>query len=399
MKVIQINMTHAIGSTGNIVKNIENAIKERNWESFVGCGNLKERNDNIYKIGTDAAHTISIIKTRLLGRHGFYNKRSTKKFLEWVDNIKPDIIHLHNIHGNYINVKLLFEYLKAYGKSVVWTLHDCWSFTGNCAYYDYVQCDKWKSMCHDCEQLDKYPITLFFDRSRQNYGEKKRLFTSIDNMTLVTPSNWLAEQVESSFLNKYSLHVIHNGIDRNIFKPTLSDIRQRYSIGNRFIVLGVSFGYNERKGLQYFNRLAEKLGNEYAIVIVGIKEDDKCKFADSIITITKTNNTKEMAQIYSAADVFVNPTLEDNFPTTNLEALACGTPVITFQTGGSPECINKTCGMVIEKGNFEKLTESIVNICTQSPFTRVACVTRSDEFDSRIMTNKYCDLYGSLNKI
>jgi len=365
MKILQINTVYGIGSTGRIVADIDKTLKEHGYEGYIAYGyDYKHaRHVNSYCIESIPYLKFSILLTRIFGKHGFYNKYVTKKLIKWIEVIKPDVIHLHNIHGHYINIELLFNYLKKINKPVVWTLHDCWSFTGYCAYFNMAECDKWENGCGGCKSLKDYPFTWFFDRSKESFKDKEKLFTSLNKMVIVTPSKWLADLAAQTFLNKYPIKVINNGINLDVFKPTDSDFRERYKLQDEKIILAMANGFGKRKGIQYIIELAKNLDSKYKIVLVGLEKKQINLVPKNCIRILKTANTVELAEIYSAANVFINPTLEDNFPTTNIEALACGTPVVTFKTGGSHESVDKTVGAVVERGNSEKLFESILNVC------------------------------------
>lgn len=365
MRILQINTVYGIGSTGRIAVGIDKILKQHGNEGYIAYGYDYKHGqyENSYCVESIPELKFSILLTRVLGKHGFYNRSVTKKLIRWIDKIKPDVIHLHNIHGHYINIKLLFNYLKKINRPVVWTLHDCWSFTGHCAYFDMVNCDKWKTGCGSCKGLKCYPFTWFFDRTKETYVDKKKLFTSLNKMVVVTPSQWLADLTAQTFLNKYPIKVINNGIDLDVFKPTNSNFRNKYKLQDIKIVLAMANGFGKRKGIDYIFELTKKIDNNYKIVLVGLKKEDIKLVPDNCIGIMNTSDTIELAKIYSAADVFINPTLEDNFPTTNIEALACGTPVVTFNTGGSPESIDEMVGAIVEKGNSEKLFESILNVC------------------------------------
>ena len=363
MKILQINSVCGVGSTGRIATDLYKVLEEQGHECKIayGRGTAPEGIDSI-KIGSNLDNYIHVFKTRVFDKHGFGSVSATKKFIEKVKEYDPDIIHLHNIHGYYINIEILFNYLKEANKPVVWTLHDCWAFTGHCSHFDYVGCDKWKNGCNNCIQKNEYPSSKVMDNSKFNYEKKKELFTSVKNMTIVTPSKWLANLVRESFLGKYSVEVINNGIDLDVFKPTESDFRERYNLQDKFIVLGVASVWTERKGLKYFIELSKELSDDYKVVVVGVTEKQKKELPNNILAITRTNNVKELAEIYTAVDVFVNPTLEDNFPTTNLEALACGTPVITFNTGGSVESIDNKNGIVVYEKDLNALKKAILKI-------------------------------------
>lgn len=396
MKVMQINSVCGVGSTGRIATDIHNILIEQGHKSYIAYGrDLPKNCDKAIRIGGKFDNYTHVVKTRIFDKHGFASKRATIEFINKVKELNPDIIHLHNIHGYYLNIEILFEYLKEADKPVIWTLHDCWSFTGHCAYFDYVACDKWKTGCYDCPQKKGYPSSFFLDKSKENYRRKKELFTGLKNMTIVTPSNWLADLVKQSYLKEYQVKVINNGIDLNLFKPTESNFREQNDINNKFMILGVANVWDERKGLRYFLDLSNTLNEDEIIVLVGLSEKQKQQLPKNIIGITRTNNIKELVEIYSAADVFVNPTLEDNFPTTNLEALACGTPIITFNTGGSVESVDESTGYVVEKGNLEEL-RSAINKAKTKNIRNDCCLERSKNYNKNEKFNEYIELYKSL---
>ncbi|KRQ85860.1 GDP-mannose-dependent alpha-(1-6)-phosphatidylinositol monomannoside mannosyltransferase [Caloramator mitchellensis] len=362
MKVLQINSVCGVGSTGRIATDIHQILKEQGHESYIAYGRGEAKNcDNAIRIGNDLDIYKHVALTRIFDKHGFSSKKATIDFIKKVEKINPDVIHLHNIHGYYINIEVLFNYLKTCNKRIIWTLHDCWAFTGHCAYFDYVGCDKWKKQCDNCPQKNKYPQSIFIDNSYLNYKRKKELFTGIKNMTIVTPSNWLANLVKESFLNEYEVKVIHNGIDLNVFKPVDgSNFRKKYNIQDKFIILGVANVWDERKGLKYFIELSKMIDENFKIVIVGLNEKQLKSLPKNIIGIKRTNSIDELVEIYSASDVFVNPTLEEVLGLVNLEALVCGTPVITFNTGGSVECIENNSEFIVEKVNIDDLIAKIL---------------------------------------
>lgn len=399
MKVLQINSVCGIGSTGRIATDIHNILIEQGHQSYIAYGrDLPKNCDNAIIIGNKIDNYTHVAKTRLLDKHGFGSKQATIEFIDKIKELDPDIIHLHNIHGYYINVEILFNYLKEASKPVVWTLHDCWSFTGHCAYFDYVGCDKWKIGCYSCPEKKAYPSSLIFDNSKNNYLNKKRIFTGVKNLTIVTPSQWLANLVQESFLNEYPVNVINNGIDLNTFRPNEGDFRKKFNLNGKFIILGVASVWDRRKGLKYFVELADKVSEDEVIVLVGLTEKQMNQIPENIIGITRTNNVEELVDIYSSADVFVNPTLEDNFPTTNLEALACGTAVITFDTGGSPESIDKITGIEIENRTSNQIYE-VISKLRRSPFRKNACVEKGKEFDKSKKFMEYVKLYESVGMV
>ncbi|MGI6627855.1 MAG: glycosyltransferase [Bacillota bacterium] len=359
MRVLQINSVCGTGSTGRVVVGIDQVLREQGHESYIGYGRGFAKNHNAIRIGSSLDNYVHAAVTRVSDRHGFGSRRATKVFIDKVDNLNPDVIHLHNIHGYYIHVGLLFEFIKKRQKPVIWTLHDCWAFTGHCAYFDYAACERWQTECYSCPEKRSYPASLLIDNSRNNFSSKKGVFRGTENLTMVTPSKWLKGLLERSFLSDYPVEVINNGIDLGAFRPTSSNFRKDQALLGKFIILGVANVWDRRKGYHYFVRLSSMLAKDEIIVLVGVTEQQKKRLPANIVGVTRTDSVEELAAIYSTADVFVNPTLEDNFPTTNLEALACGLPVITFETGGSVECIDASCGFVVEKGYIHELYDAI----------------------------------------
>ncbi|HHX68153.1 MAG TPA: glycosyltransferase [Gallicola sp.] len=401
MKVLQINSVCGIGSTGRIAIDIHNILIDQGHESYIAYGRGLPKNcDDAIRIGTKIDNYTHVAKTRLLDKHGFGSKRATKEFVKEIKKIDPDIIHLHNIHGYYINIEILFNYLKEANKPVIWTLHDCWSFTGHCSHFDYIGCKKWKTGCFDCPQKQEYPKSVLIDNSEWNYNKKKEIFMGVDNMMLVTPSNWLSNLVGKSFLKDYRIEVINNGIELSFFKPTDNEFRKKYELDDKFIILGVASIWTQSKGINYFLELSTNLKEDEVIVLVGLSNKQLKEIPENIIGISRTNNVEELADIYSSADIFVNPTLEDNFPTVNLEALACGTPVITFETGGSPESINNKTGMVVKERSSVKLYENISNIRVSEKHSYIKeCVDRAiKKYDRKLKYEEYISLYNNLVK-
>lgn len=397
--LLQINSAKNCGSTGKIAEQIASVAQNHGWDTYIAHGHRYNRGGSIagYQVTGKYGEYAHLIKSYLADGQGLGSTVETKKFINWIDAIKPDIIHLHNIHGYYINYKLLFEYLSSKDIPLVWTLHDCWSFTGHCTYFDRIGCEKWLTHCESCPQKKSYPKS-FSDRSGRNYELKKRLFTAIKNLTIVPVSDWLNGLVSDSYLGKYPIRTIHNGIDLNVFKPSDSNFRKKNNLKDKFVILGVADGYGDRKGLPEFNRLSEELGDEVKVMLVGLEENEKKQVSDKIIAMGRTKSQQELVDIYSMADVYVNPTYEDNFPTTNLEALACGTPVITYKTGGSPEAVDGNTGYVVEKGDFEGLLKVIKVVLSQGKeHYTIACRERAENcFDKNARFLDYIKLYESL---
>ena len=391
MKIVQLNSTCGAGSTGKICVAISQLLSNKNVENymFYSLGNSE------YPLGIKYMGKNSIklqaLKSRVFGNYGFNSKHATKKLIAELERINPDIVHLHNIHSHDCNLELLFKYFKRTRKKLFWTFHDCWAFTGYCPHFDMIGCDKWKTGCYDCIQRKEY--SWFFDKSKKLYEKKKELFSGLD-LTIITPSKWLAGLVKESFLKDYEVKVINNGIDLDVFKPTESNFREKHGLQDKYIILGVAFGWGPKKGLDCFIELSKRLPSNYQIVLVGTNENVDKQLPSNIISIHRTQNQQELAEIYTASDVFVNCTREENFPTVNMEALACGTPVITFDTGGSPEMLDCTCGIVVEKNNIDAMKKQICFVCENQPFLMINCCKRAELFNMKDKFREYIFLYG-----
>lgn len=353
-------------------------------------------NENEILIGNSFFGLVHRVFAELLGLEGCFSVIPTLKLIKEIKEFKPDIIHLHILHGWYLNFPILFSFLKKYNKPVVWTMHDCWAITGHCPHFEYFKCDKWKTGCKNCPQYRDYPYSRV-DSSKFLYNLKKKYFTSIENLTIVTPSQWLADLIGSSYLKNSKIKVINNGIDLSIFKPQKSNFKELNSIEKyKYLILGVAFEWTEKKGIDIFKKLATDLSEDYKIVLIGTTEADERELPQNIIKVRRTSSKEELASIYASADLFVNPTREDTFPTVNMEALACGTPVLTFKTGGSPEILSDNCGSIVECDDYQKLKNEIKRICENKPFAPSACIERAELFEINDKFQKYVKLYEEM---
>lgn len=397
MRVAQINSVCGILSTGRIASDIAKECASFGIENKVFYGYLNDPEKTGIKFNTDFFVHFDALLTHLFGHRGSYSKRATKKLIKQLKAYNPDVIHLHNIHGQYLNVPMLVNYIKSENKKVVWTLHDCWAFTGDCFYFDKFGCTNWQNGCpENCPHL-KSQLT---NSSAENWRQKKELFSGIENLTLVTPSEWLKNLAEKSFFKNSNFKVIYNGINISDFKPAAQNFRDEAGLNGKFVIMGMCFSLNEtdRKGGKYLVKLAQSLP-DCTVVLLGIQNPPDT-LPPNIVCVNKTNSIARLAEIYSAADVFVNPTLEDNFPTVNIEALACGTPVITFNTGGSPEAVDSKTGIVVEKGNFSELLAAVntVRANTKSYYSN-ECRARAERLYNReFMCREYVNLYESMGE-
>lgn len=367
MRIAFLN-TYCNGSTGKIISSLKQICQKNRIEvlSIFSRGNTPSLDDRSIRCFSKVDFYLDGLFTRILDNHGRNNRYNTNRIISLLSEYKPDIIHIHNLHGYWINYKLLFKYIQENNIKVIWTLHDCWNFTGHCTHFDFIGCEKWKKGCSHCPQLKEYPACYGRDMTSKNYNDKKRALTSIKNAIVVVPSYWLKSKVQESFLSKYDIEVIHNGIDISIFRP-MPDMELRDNIlkkGYNKIILGVAATWNERKGLNDIIAIANK-EPKWFFVAIGDIPDKKYPGTenDNVLFIKRTENVYDLVKWYSSSDVFVNPTLEDTYPTTNLESIACGTPVITYPTGGSVEIIEQFgFGIITEQKKSESLHKSLYTL-------------------------------------
>jgi putative colanic acid biosynthesis glycosyltransferase len=400
MVILQINSVVNSGSTGRIAEDIGNMLIAKVHTSYIAYGRGRSNSaSRVIKIGRTWDVLVHGFKSGLFDRHGFASVNATHKFIQEIGRINPDVIHLHNIHGYYLNINLLFNFLKISHIPVVWTFHDCWPFTGHCSYFERVNCYKWQTHCEKCPNKHGYPQSYWLDNSKDNFFKKRELFNGLQHMQIVTPSSWLAEQTRKSFLGSYPVNIIPNGVDLETFKP-MDDtgVRAKYRLNGQHIVLGVANIWKKRKGLEDFAKLSSMLDKDHKIVLVGVTDEQKNALPENVTGIQRTEDLHDLACLYSAASVFVNPTYADNFPTTNLEALACGTPVITYNTGGSPEAVDENTGLVVDKGDIANLSKGISRISAAGKTTyRINCRKRAVElYDKNRSIEQYAAIYENL---
>lgn len=357
--LLQINpVLRGSTSTGRIMQEIGELAMRNGWESYIAYGRgrdgLLPSQSRTIPVGGDWSTLWHGIETRLLDRHGLASTEATRRFVREIERIRPDVIHIHNLHGYFLNYRVLFDFLSRSGIPVVWTAHDCWLYTGHCYHYAYAGCNRWQTECHDCPQRRAFPASWFIDRSRQNFRDKRASFTSLrkGQLTIVPVSEWMRDEMSRSFLREYDFRVIHNGINTDLFdicSPQAA--RTKYGLGDKHLLLGVASIWSREKGLDDLIRMARLLTDDELIVLVGIKPSERQRLPHNIVGIARTANVGELAELYSAADAFLNPTWQDNYPTVNLEAIACGTPVVTYRTGGSIEAVTAVTGRVVEQGD------------------------------------------------
>lgn len=404
-RLLQIDTCLGVGSTGRITENIAQLAQNQGWECFIvhGARYVKKpsRMNDMQSVSVLGEY-LHYAQGLMLDNHGLASTQATKRVVDWIKEVKPHVIHLHCIHGYYLNYRILFDYLNTTNIPIVWTFHDCWAFTGHCGYFDKAGCEAWKTGCKaPCPCKADYPKSVLLDRSERNFNLKKKLFTSLhDRLTIVPVSYWLEGFVRVSFFKNTHVQTIHNGIDLEVFSPKSTDaLRKKLDLGNRKVVLGVALPWCARKGLDDMLHLAGMLPKEeYAMILIGLDDNQMRTLPENIVGMKRTNNADELAECYSLANVFVNPTYEDNFPTTNLEALACGTPVVTYRTGGSPEAIDEKTGIVVEQGDKEAIAQAVIAICNEGQDTYAKlCRQRAEQYyDKDKCFLKYLEMYNRL---
>ena len=368
-KLLHINpVLRTSTSTGRIIQEIGTVAMASGWDNYIayskGRDGVMPSASKLIPVGSKLSVALHGLVTRFLDMHGLGSVLATKKFAKEIAKLQPDVIHIHNIHGYFLNYKVLFDYLSKTDIPVIWTVHDCWLYTGHCYHYASAGCEKWRTHCEKCPQKRAFPTSLWIDRSRQNFADKRDAFTSLKNLTIVTVSEWMKGEMSHSFLRECNFKVIHNGINLDVFdvRPDDKAVREKYGLGEKKIILGLASIWSKEKGWDDFVKMSEMLSDDEVIVMVGVTEKQQEQLPKGVVGIRRTENVRQLAELYSAATAFVNPTWQDNYPTVNLEAIACGTPVVTYRTGGSVEAVTEETGYVVEQGDVEGLLKAVREI-------------------------------------
>ena len=396
MRVLLINAVCGIRSTGRICTDIAELLEKEGHECKIAYGREtvpEQYQKYAVRIGSGIGVKLHALFSRIFDNAGFCSTFATKKFIKWIKEYDPDVINLHNIHGYYLNVKVLFKYLKKSGKRVIYTLHDCWPFTGHCAYYSAVGCDKWLEGCYNCPQKCTYPKSVLFDNSKLNYKTKKELFTSLKNCTVTAVSEWLAGEAKKSYMGKYPVRIIQNGIDLSVFKPTNSDFREKNNLKDKTIILSVATSWQDkRKGLGDVIELSKRLDDSYKVIALGLTEEQKKALPQTVMGITCTNNTTELAEIYTASDVYFCPSIEETFGLPTVEAMACGTPAIVYNSTALPEIVSEKSGFIVAPHDIESVVEK-VDMCKN--FNTEDVINNAHKYSKENMLNNYLKTYLS----
>jgi glycosyltransferase involved in cell wall biosynthesis len=404
IKILRITTEINRSSIGRTTEQIGRLVINEGWKSYIAYGRTGGKSEsNIIRIGNRLSVYWHVFLTRFFDMHGYGSVRATKSFIKRINKIRPNIIHLHDIHGYYINLKILFKYLSESKIPVVWTQHDCWAFTGHCTHYTEAKCFKWRSECNNCPQKFAYPKSFLMDGSRRNFYLKKKLFSSINNLVVVAVSDWMREQISESFLNRYPTIRIYNGIDTEVFKPMpecQKEIKDKYKLGNTIVLMAFATAWGTRKGLNDFYKLRKELGEKYTIVLVGLPKSAQAQLPVGIVGIERTDNLEELVKLYSAASIILNLSSEESFGKTTPEGLACGIPGIVYNSTASPELINEHTGRVVCKGDIKGIVNAINDILSwDGEETMLNCRKRACQlFHKDKNLSQYISLYKSILK-
>lgn len=406
--LLQINPVLRVNtSTGRIMQEIGELAMQHGWRSCIayskGRDGIKSCQSEVIPVGNKWSTIWHGLETRLFDRHGLASNEATRLFVKQIQELKPDVIHIHNIHGYFLNYQILFDFLAKSNIPVIWTVHDCWLYTGHCYYYSYAGCNKWQTGCGHCPQKKEFPASWLIDRSHQNYEDKKQAFTSLpqDQLTIVPVSEWIREEMQHSFFRNNQFHVIHNGINTNIFNIyNPEQVKQKYGLNGKHILLGVASIWSREKGFDDCIQMADLLHPDEMLVLVGVRPEQQKRLKKNMQGIPRTENIHQLAELYAAADAFINPTWQDNYPTVNLEAIACGTPVVTYRTGGSIEAITDQTGFIVPQGNVKEMLEAARLISQRGKaYYQQPCRTYAlENFRKEDRYQDYLNLYDKLTE-
>lgn len=401
-RLLQIDSCLGVGSTGRIAEGIATAAMAKGWDCYMvhGARYVGESKQHSIQASTVLSERLHFLLGLVFDNHGLNSYLSTKRLIKVINRINPDLIQLHCIHGYYLNYKVLFDYLRNKRIPIVWTFHDCWAFTGHCSHFASIECNKWKKECFDCPIKHHYPKSLLLERSRKNYMQKKQIFNSVDNLTIVCVSHWLSSIVSESFFKERSRKVIYNGVDRSVFHNRDNALRAQYGLENRFVMIAVASSWGPGKGWNDYIKLASKLDDSYCLMMVGVTDSQKRELPPQIMTFTRTDNAIQLAELYSMADVVLNLSYYETFGMTSIEGQACGTPSIVYNCTASPELVTDKTGIVVEKGNVESVFTAIKTIrMNGKQYYSQECINRVKFFfDDRNQYDEYVELYNKLVK-
>ena len=401
MKVVQVNAIFGSKSTGTIVREIQSCCEANGIESYVAYSIADRPDDEVpngFRIGNRLTAKWSALFSRIIGKQAYANRISTWRFLRWLDKVNPDVVHLHNLHSNYIHLNMLLRYLAKHDIATVVTMHDCWYYTGGCTHYTSVGCYRWREGCGNCPQKKQLP-SFFFDRTHDVIKDRKKYLSAIPRLTMVGASEWVANEMRKSLLNDLNITFIHNGFDLVLFRPTSSEKRKELGLERKFVILGPASKWLlpiNKPTLDYF---VSKIDSDMAILLFGCSSINS-SLPKNVMQIGYTKSPKEMAELYSMADVMVNCSREDTLSSLNLECQACGTPVVTYDATGSKETVDGECGFAVPTGDAEALWEKVqeVRLLGKKSMLELCGKWVSANFEKKTNYEKYIELYRQMIK-
>ena len=398
MKVLQINAVYGFKSTGVIVKDIGNTLAHNGDVAYFAYQTTNESVENGYLVGNKPDWKLHAVHSRVFGKQAYASKCATRRLLKWVDEIKPDVVHFHNLHSNYINLNLLCDHLAKKNIPTVITMHDCWYFTGKCSHYAAVKCGKWQEECGSCPLSKTEQPSLFFDSTSKVLKDRTEHLRKLPGLTLVGCSQWIANEAKKSKLGTADICVVYNGVDTEIFKPHESDIRNELGLEGKFVILGMADKWFAPQNREIVEKIIAAQDENSKIVIVGCRKEQMAYFSkfENVVPMGYVSDRHRLADVYASSDVFVNLTRADTLPTVNMESICCGTPVITFDCCGSPELVDEECGFVVREGDYIGLLEAIENI--KSKPLCFDLYKQHQKFDKNQCYKKYLDIYKRVSE-
>ncbi len=387
------------GSHGRLMDDLRRASEAAGFETMLAVGRGADGHDRAVPIGTRRDVRLHGLLTRAFDAHGRGSRRATEAFVDALRLFRPDLLHMHNLHGYYLHIETLFRYIRESRVPTVWTLHDAWALTGHCSHYMRVGCDRWRTCCHGCPQKREYPASLWLDASRRNYQVKRSAYQHQPNLTVVSPAQWLFDALEASILRDARRVLIPNGIDLSLFSPARDEtMRARYGVApGQAMLLAVAAPFDERKGFSDALRIAESVGGRVRLVMVGLTDRQLRGLPAHVTGIRRTDGPEALVALYGEADCLVNPTYEDTYPTVNMEAIACGTPVAAYRVGGCADQIDGTVGAAVTPGDFRALADAAMTLARAKPRVTAACRARAEQyFDRRHAIASYIALYREM---
>lgn len=400
MKVLQINAVYGVGSTGIIVEDLHTLSQKEGIESYVAYSTAIRTNiTNSYVIGTVFEKKFHAAMTRLTGKQGYYSLTATNKLVNYINTLKPDIVHLHNLHSNYIHLNTLLSYLAKNNIPTVLTLHDCWFYTGGCFHYTSVNCNKWKSKCGKCPKKKGDSISYLFDSSSQILIDRKKFFGNIKQLYVVGVSQWIENECRESVLKPMLFTHIYNGIDTDFFKPVKSDFRSIYGIENQFLILGMANKFFLPINKKSLNTIVDSLQDDEKLIIIGCSAEQIKKLPPAVLGLPYIHDRRKLREVYASCDVFVNCTREESLSLVNIEVQACGTPVVTYSNTGVKETVDGISSYAVENGNPEEILKKL-RLIRNSDYQKRSqkCIEWvKDNFEIHTNYRKYIELYRMID--